>query len=52
MAHTSNIGGFEHSYVRILEIFALSIVRFCKIFEQPFIIALICHFLFSKLWDV
>jgi len=36
MAYTSNTGGFEYAYVRILGIFALNIVRFCKIFESVF----------------
>jgi hypothetical protein len=36
MAHTSNAGGFEYSYVRILGIFALNTVRFYKIFDSVF----------------
>lgn len=52
MAHTSEVGDSEHSYVRILEICALSIVRFFKIFEHCFLTPSICQCLFSKLWYV
>jgi hypothetical protein len=43
MAHTSKVDDVEHSCVRILEICALNIVRFLKIFEQPFLMASTCH---------